>query len=125
MAAIIFDAFKTIFRLYPQRGFRIQTVHADGEFGALKDIIQNMPAGPRVNLTSANKHVPEIERRICVIKERSRAFCHSLLFNRISKLMTMHAILNIAKILNLFLTKQGISLELIPRSILTVESIDY
>ena len=59
-AAIIFNAFKAIFRFYLQRGFLIQTVHADGEFGVLKDLIQNIPAGPRVNLTSANKHVPEI-----------------------------------------------------------------
>ena len=58
--AIIFDAFKAIFRFYLQQGFHIQTVHADGEFGALKDIIQNMPAGHRVNLTSANEQVPEI-----------------------------------------------------------------
>ena len=57
-AEIIFDAFKAIFRFYLQQGFRIQTVHKDGEFGALKDLIQNMPAGPIVNLTSANEHVP-------------------------------------------------------------------
>ena len=38
-AAIIFDAFKDIFIFYLQQGFRIQTVHADGEFGALKDLI--------------------------------------------------------------------------------------
>ena len=38
--AIIFDAFKDIFMFYLQQGFRIQTVHADGEFGALKDLIQ-------------------------------------------------------------------------------------
>ena len=31
-AAIIFDAFKAIFIFHIQRGFRIQTVHADGEF---------------------------------------------------------------------------------------------
>ena len=73
-AEIIFDAFKAIFRFYIQQGFHIQTVHADGEFGALKDLIQNMPAGPRVNLTSANKHVPEIKRHIRVVKKRSRAF---------------------------------------------------
>ena len=67
-AAIIFDDFKDIFIFYIQRDFRIQTVHADGEFGAFKYLIQNMPAGPRVNLTSANKRVPEIERRIRVVK---------------------------------------------------------
>ena len=124
-AEIIFDAFKDIFRFYLQQGFRVQTVHADGEFGALKYLIQNMPEGPRVNLTSANEHVTEIERRICVVKERSCAFRHSHPFNRIPKLMTTHAILNIAKMLNYFLTKQGISSELSPRSILIVESLDY
>ena len=118
-AAITFDAFKTIFRFYLQQGFRIQIVHADGEFGALKDIIQNMPAGPRVNLTSTNKNVPEIERRIRVVKKRSRAFFHSLTFNCISKLISIHAILNIAKMPNYFTTKQGISSDLSPRSILT------
>ena len=121
----IFDAFKAIFRFHLQQGFHIQTVHADGEFGALKDLIQNIPVGPRVNLTSANEHVPEIERRICVVKEISCAFRHSLPFNRIPKLMTIHAILNISKMLNYFPTKQGISSDLSPRSILTGESLDY
>ena len=124
-AAIIFDAFKAILGFYLQQGFHIQTVYADGEFGALKYLIQNMRAGPRVNLTSANEHVLEIERRIRVIKERSRAFCRSLPFNWIPKLMTIHAILNIAKMLNYFSTKQGISSELSPCSILTGESLDY
>ena len=95
---------RLFFRFYLQQGFLIQTVHADGEFEALKDIIQNMPAGPTVNLTSANKHVPEIEQRIRVVKDRSRAFHHSLLFNWIPKLMKIHAILNITKMLNYFLT---------------------
>ena len=54
-AAIIFDAFKSIFIFYIQRSFRIQTVHADGEFRVLKDLIQKMPAGTRVNLTSEKK----------------------------------------------------------------------
>ena len=84
-----------------------------------------MPAGPRVNLTSAKKHVPEIERRICADKERSCAFRHSLTFNQIPKLMTIHAILNITKMLNYFLMKQGISSELSTCSILTGESLDY
>ena len=124
-AEIIFDAFKAIFRFYLQRGFHIHAVHVNGEFGALKDLIQNMPAVPRVNLTSMNEHVPEIERRICVVKERSRAFFHSLPFNRIPKLMTIHAILNVAKMLNYFPTKQGLSSDLSPRSILTGESLVY
>ena len=84
-----------------------------------------MPAGLRVNMTSANEHVPEIEGRIPVIKERSREFCHSIPFNRIPKLMKIHAILNIAKMLNYFLKKQGISSDLSPHSVLTGESLNY
>ena len=60
-SAIIFDAFKDVFILYLQRGFRIQTIHADDEFGALKYLIQNTPAGIIVNLTRANEDVLEIE----------------------------------------------------------------
>ena len=122
---IIFDAFKAVFRLYIQKGFHIQTVHVNDEFGVLKYLIQNTPAGPRVNLTSANKHVTEIERRIHVVKDRSHAFFHSLMFNLTPKLMTIHAILNIAKMLNYFPTKEGIFSELSPCSILTGESLDY
>ena len=123
--AIIFDAFKAVFMFYIQRGFRIQTVHADGEFRALKYLIQSIPAGTRVNLTSANKHVSEIERCIRVVKEISRAFHHSIPFSWIPKLITIHAILNIANILNCFPKKKGISLELSPCSILTGESLYY
>ena len=56
-AAIIFDDFKDIFIFYIQQGFHIQTVYADGEFGALKYLIQNIPSSPRVNLTSTKEHV--------------------------------------------------------------------
>jgi hypothetical protein len=63
----IFKAFKEIYQYYLQRGFRITTVHADGEFEPLKTLlIESMPSGPMVNLASSNEHVPEIERRIRV-----------------------------------------------------------
>jgi hypothetical protein len=69
----IFKAFKEIYQYYLQHGFRITVLHADGEFGALKILIESMPGGPMVNLASANEHVPDIERRIRVVKERCRA----------------------------------------------------
>ena len=52
-----------------------------------------------MNLTSANDNLPETKRRIRVVKERSRATRHSLPFNRIPKLMTVHEFINIGKIL--------------------------
>jgi hypothetical protein len=64
----IFKAFKEMYQYYLQCGFHIITVHVDGEFAPLKTLIEAMSGGPMVNLISANEHVPEIERRIRVVK---------------------------------------------------------
>jgi hypothetical protein len=95
----IIKAFKDMYQYYLQRGFHIKTVHADGEFAPLKSLIESMPGGPMVNLASANEHVPEIERRTRVVKERCRATRHSLPFETIPKLMTIHIVLNVVKLL--------------------------
>jgi hypothetical protein len=91
-----------MYQYYIQRGFHIKTVHADGEFAPLKPLIESMPGGPMVNLASANEHLPEIERRIRVVKERCRATRHILPFETIPKLMTIHIVLNVVKLLNFF-----------------------
>jgi len=45
-------------------------VQGDGEFKPLKDLIESeLYGGPTMNLTSANEHDPEIERKHRVIKE--------------------------------------------------------
>jgi hypothetical protein len=62
-----------MYQYYLQHGFHITTVHADGEFAPIKTLIKDMTGGPMVNLASANEHVPEIESRIWVVKERCRA----------------------------------------------------
>jgi hypothetical protein len=98
----IFKAFKEMYQFYLQRGFLIKTVNADDEFAPLKTLIESMPGGPMVNLASANEQVPDIKRRIRVVKERCRATRHSLPFERIPKLMTIHIVLNVVKLLNFF-----------------------
>ena len=121
----IFQAFKEIYQYYLQRGFRITTVHADGEFEPLQSLIQSLPGGPMVNLASANEHVPEIERRIRVVKERCRATRHSLPFTRIPKLLTIHIVFNSVKLLNFFPTKGGVSDVLSPKTIMSGETLDF
>jgi hypothetical protein len=79
----IFAAYQEIHAFYLNRGFHVTTLLVDGEFAPLQVLIQSMPGGPRVNLISASEHVPEIKRRIRVVKERSRSSRHSLPFNRI------------------------------------------
>jgi hypothetical protein len=121
----IFKAFKEMYQYYLQRGFHITTVHADGEFAPIKTLIKAMPGGPMVNLASANDHVPEIERRSRVVKERCRATRHSLMFHTIPKLMTIHIVLNVVKLLIFFPTKGGVSDTLIPKTIMSGETLDY
>jgi hypothetical protein len=121
----IFKAFKEMYQYYIQRGFHIKTVHVDGEFAPLKPLIESMPGGPMVNLASANKYVPEIERIIRVVKERCRATRHSLPFERIPKLVTIHIVLNVVKLLNFFPTKGGVSETLSPKTIMSGETLDF
>jgi hypothetical protein len=121
----IFKAFKEMYQYYLQRGFHITAVHADSEFAPLKTLIEAMPGGPMVNLASTNEHVPKIERRIRVVKERYQATRHSLQFHTIPKLMTIHIVLNVVKLLNFFPTKGGVSDYLSPKTIMSGETLDY
>jgi hypothetical protein len=89
----IFKAFKEIYHYYLQQGFCITVLHVDGEFAPLKTMIETVPSCPiMVNLASANKHVPEIERRIRVEKEQCQSSRHDLPFQQISKLLTIHVV---------------------------------
>jgi hypothetical protein len=84
-----------------------------------------MPGGPLVNLASANEHIPEIERRIKVVKERCQDTRHSLTFERIQKLLTIHVVLNVVKLLISPPTKGGVSETLSPKKIMSGETLDY
>jgi hypothetical protein len=100
-------------------------VHADGEFTPLNPLIESIPGGLVVNLASAKEHAPKIERRIRVVKERCRATRHNLPFERIPKIMRVHIVLNVVALLILFSTKGGGSETLSPKTIMSVETLDY
>ena len=76
---------------------------------------------PALNLASANEHVPEIERKIQVIKERVRAVIYSIPFNSIPARMLIHAVLFVVKQLNLFPVKGGLLPKLSPKQIMSGE----
>ena len=78
-----------------------------------------------INSASANEHVPKIEHRIRVVKERCHANCHSLLFKRIPKLLMIYIVFNVVKMLNFFPTKGGVSETLSPKTIMSRETLDY
>jgi hypothetical protein len=80
---------------------------------------------PKLNLASANEHVPEIERKIWVIKERVRAVIYSIPFNSIPARMLVHAVLFVMKQLNLFPVNGGLSSKLSPKQIMSGKVIHY
>ena len=57
----IFKSFKEIYQYYLHQGFCITTMHVDSKFEPLKILIEALPGGPHVNLTSTNEHIPKIE----------------------------------------------------------------
>jgi hypothetical protein len=44
-------------------------IKGDGEFKPMEGMMSELYGAPKLNLSSANEHVPEIERKIWVIKE--------------------------------------------------------
>ena len=50
----IFNSFWPIYIFYLKRVFKITTVHDDGEFSPVPELIAEMLIVPMVNLTSAN-----------------------------------------------------------------------
>ena len=78
-----------------------------------------------VNLAIRNEHVPETKRHIRVVKERCRDSRHGLPFTRIPKILLINIVLNVVKMINYFPTKVGISDTLIPKTIMSGETLDY
>ena len=84
-----------------------------------------MPGGGRVNITSANEHVPYIEHQIRVVKERKRAVRNRIPFNNTPKLLTIYILLKVFRILNYFSFKGGVSTILSPKTTMSGKTLNY
>jgi hypothetical protein len=124
-ALTIFDALKSMCSYYLKRGFQIVFIKGDGEFAPLEVWMATVYGVPTLNLASANKHVPEIEKKIQVIKERVRAIIYSIPFNSLPARMLVHAVLFVMKQLNPFPVKGGLLSKLSPKQIMLGEVVHY
>ena len=77
---------------YLQRGFQVVFIKGDGEFKPLQDFMDTVYGALQLNLASANEHVPDIERKIRVVKERVRAITHSILFKSLPEQVLVRAV---------------------------------
>jgi hypothetical protein len=115
------NSFKKVFEIYNKRGFNIQTALMDREFECLREDIR----GVILNTTATSKHVPEIERKMRVVKERARAIWSTLPFNAIPNCMIVELVNFVVLWLNAFPPSSGVSKTYSPRTIMTGTTLDY
>ena len=109
--------------LYTKRGFNVATAIMDGELVPMRTALLNM--GVSLNTASASEHVPEIERKNRVVKERARACHHSLPFKTIPRIMIKEMIYNCVLWINAFPPKVGVSASISPCTLLTGVKFNY
>jgi hypothetical protein len=124
-ALTIFNELKSMCSYYLQQGFQVVFIKGNGKFSLLEAWMATVYGAPKLNLASANKNVPEIERKIWVIKERVRAVIYSIPFNSLPSRMLVHAVLFVTKQLNLFPVNGGLLLKLSPKQIMLGEVVQY
>jgi hypothetical protein len=115
-------ALKHVIHLYNSRGFNVQWLLTDRAFEHLRPALTSLNV--HLNTTSANEHVPEIERFIRVIKERVRATVTTSPINPMPSLMKIHLIQHAVQLLNLTIQPNGVSDLLSPSSIVIGTQLD-
>jgi hypothetical protein len=121
----LMNCLKQVHSAYLRRGFRVTHAHGDLEFECLRGAIAtDMRA--TLNIASEDEHVPEVERCIRTIKERTRCTYQSTGFERYypPKLIVEMVFLSVFW-LNAFPHKHGVSPTISPRTIVTGKHIDY
>jgi hypothetical protein len=112
---------RRIMDLYSCRGFQVGTVLIDNKLEKLSVLIPILV----VNTTVAKVHVPEVERRICMIKECRRGILKNLLFKKMPQIMLIELIYHVVLWLNAFLTKSGVSKMILPCKIVYRHKLDF
>ena len=78
--ATITKAIEQVKQVYNKRGFKVETLLADGQFEPTRGKVADM--GITLNTASPEEHVPEVESHIRTIKEKSRSVINVLPFKK-------------------------------------------
>jgi hypothetical protein len=107
--------------LYLRGGFQVGMVLMDNEFKKLRNLVPVLA----MNTTAAKEHVPEVERRIRLIKECGRGILNTLPFMKMPQIMLIELIYHVVLWLNAFSTKSGVSETLSPCKIVMRHKLDF
>jgi hypothetical protein len=70
-AKMLVASIKKVCTIFGGRGFRVRTAHADNEFEPLQADLYELGIHD-LNVVSEGENVPEIERCVSTVKERTR-----------------------------------------------------
>ena len=119
----LLSSIKGVISLYKKAGFKVTVALMDGEFVPLRGGLAEL--GIRLNETSRDEHVGDVERYIRTVKERMRAIYNTLPFQKIPARLVIEMAKTAVFWLNAFPTEKGVSQDLSPRTILTGQQVDY
>jgi hypothetical protein len=115
------DGIQRIMDLYSRGGFQVGTILIDYEFEKLRNLVPIIV----INTTAAREHVPEVERRIRLIKARSRGILNTLPDKKIPQLVLIELIYHVILWLNAFPMKSGLSANLLPHKLVLRHKLDF
>ena len=121
--ATLLKCIKGVVTLYRKARFKVTTALMDGEFVPLRGGLAEL--GLRLNETSRDEHVGDIERYIRTIKERMWAIYNTLPFHKVPAQLVIKMAKTAVFWLNAFPVAGGVSQDLSPRTILTGQQVDY
>ena len=120
--ATLLKCIKGVVSLYQKAGFKVTTALMDGEFVPLRGGLADL--GLRLNETSRDEHVGDIERYIRTVKERMRAIYNTLPFQKVPAWLVIEMAKTAVFWMNAFPATGGVSQDLSPRTILTGQQVD-
>jgi hypothetical protein len=125
VASVYKECMDELVTVYKKGGFRITDIHCDNAFRKAMDPFSAGQAPPiKMNYASAQEHVPRAERNNHVIQERVCAAYHRFPFTHLPRTLVKYLVMELAKKLNFFPNKYGVSNVFSPRMIMHHENLD-
>ena len=116
-------ALRCVVNIYARGGFQVTMALMDGAFAGLHDVCNQLQI--KLNTTSRDEHVGDVERYICTVKERMRGISNTIPFKRLTRNMVMELAKAVIYWLNSVPSNTGVSPTMNPRTIITGQLLDY
>ena len=110
-------------KFYGEHVYDISTMFMENDFEALALYMKGVKIN--LNTTAADEHVPEIERQIRVVKERTRSVWNNLKFDHLLNVMIVELTRKVVMWFNALHVAGGVSGTYSPQSIMTGTTFDF